>query len=256
MSASNARVKAGLGSAFVLKGDPLSALPHFDAAERAGGTPALMAADRGLAYDLLGDNASAQKYYTQALSAVPSAQADEVRSRLAVSQAIAGNADAAYKTLLPLLNKQDKPGWRTRAFTLAIAGETSEAVDVAGKILPSPLAANIAPYLRYMPRLTPAQQAAAANLGRFPKASEIGRDDPRIAAYTPPATVGAGAPSFPKARRSVGRWLRRRRRAAPQRRRAGRAARVPRRQGAAEDRRERHPRGAGCRCRSGARGSS
>ncbi|MFS0848250.1 SPOR domain-containing protein [Novosphingobium panipatense] len=198
VSASNARVKAGLGSAFVLKGDPLSALPHFDAAERAGGTPALMAADRGLAYDLLGDNASAQKYYTQALSAVPSAQADEVRSRLAVSQAIAGNADAAYKTLLPLLNKQDKPGWRTRAFTLAIAGETSEAVDVAGKILPSPLAANIAPYLRYMPRLTPAQQAAAANLGRFPKASEIGRDDPRIAAYTPPATVGAGGALVPK----------------------------------------------------------
>jgi tetratricopeptide (TPR) repeat protein len=197
-SPGNARVKADLGSAFALSGDPVSAIPQFEAAEKAGATPALISGDRGLAYDLVGDNAAAQRYYAQALPTTAGAQADELRTRLAVSQAIGGQGDAAYATLLPLLNKQDKPGWRTRAFTLAIAGDTMAAVDVAQKILPAPLASNIAPYLRYMPRLTRAQQAAAANLGRFPRASEVGRDDARIAAYAPPSTAAAGSGLIPK----------------------------------------------------------
>lgn len=194
----DARVKAGLGSAYALSGDPVSAIPLFEAAEKAGATVALISNDRGLAYDLVGDNASAQRYYAMALATASGAQADELRTRLAVSQAIAGQADVAYTTLLPLLNRQDKPGWRTRAFTLAISGDTNEAVDVAQKILPAPLAQNIAPYLRYMPRLTKAQQAAAANLGRFPRASEVGRDDARIAAYAPPRREAAGSGLIPK----------------------------------------------------------
>jgi hypothetical protein len=40
-----------------------------------------------------------------------------------------------------------------------------------------------------MPRLTAAQQAAAANFGRFPRAAEIGHDDPRVALYAPPRRV-------------------------------------------------------------------
>jgi tetratricopeptide (TPR) repeat protein len=198
ISPGNARVKAGLGSSFALSGDPVSAIPLFDAAEKAGATPALISADRGLAYDLVGDNAAAQRHYALALATSTGAAGDELRTRLAVSQAISGQGDAAYATLLPLLNKQDKPGWRTRAFTLAIAGDTGEAVDVAQKILPAPLADNIAPYLRYMPRLTKAQQAAAANLGRFPRASEVGRDDARIAAYAPPRSSAAGSGLIPK----------------------------------------------------------
>ncbi len=194
----NARVKAGMGSAFVLSGDPVSAIPLFDEAEKAGATAGQISGDRGLAYDLVGDNASAQRQYAMALTATSGAVADEVRTRLAVSQAIAGDGGTAYRTLLPLLNKQDKPGWRTRAFTLAIEGNTNEAVDVAQKILPAPLAQNIAPYLRYMPRLTRAQQAAAANLGRFPRASEVGRDDARIAAYAPPRASAAGGGLIPK----------------------------------------------------------
>jgi tetratricopeptide (TPR) repeat protein len=197
-SPGNARVKAGLGSAYALSGDPVSAIPLFDAAEVAGAIPAMISGDRGLAYDLVGDNASAQRYYGLALASAAGPQGDELRTRLAVSQAIGGQGEAAYTTLLPLLNKQDKPGWRTRAFTLAIAGDTTEAVDVAQKILPAPLAANIAPYLRYMPRLTRAQQAAAANLGRFPRASEVGRDDARIAAYAPPSPKAAGGGLIPK----------------------------------------------------------
>ncbi|MGH6786332.1 MAG: SPOR domain-containing protein, partial [Novosphingobium sp.] len=55
--------------------------------------------------------------------------------------------------------------------------------------------------LRYMPRLTPAQQAAAANFGHFPRAAEIGRDDPRVAAYAKPlarpALAAADTPLVP-----------------------------------------------------------
>lgn len=198
VSPGNPRVQAGLGSAFVHNGDPVSAIPCFDAAEKAGATPSLIAADRGLAYDLVGDNTLAQRYYAAAITSASGDKADELRSRLAVSQAIGGDVDAAYATLLPLLNKQDKPGWRTRAFTLAIAGEPDKAVEITNTILPGQLAQSIAPYLRYMPRLTKAQQAAAANLGRFPRASEIGRDDARIAAYAPPRSSAAGAGLIPK----------------------------------------------------------
>jgi hypothetical protein len=59
-------------------------------------------------------------------------------------------------------------------------------VSIANAMMPAGLAAGISPYLRYMRQLTPAQQAAAANLGHFPRASEIGRDDPRIAQYSRP----------------------------------------------------------------------
>ncbi len=56
-------------------------------------------------------------------------------------------------------------------------------------MLPERLSSRLAPYLRYMPRLTRAQQAAAANLGVFPRAAEIGRDDPALAAYAAPAAA-------------------------------------------------------------------
>lgn len=191
----NAGAKAGLATAYVLTGDPVSAIPYFDAAEKAGAAARDIAANRGLAYDLVGDNATAQRYYAAALAAGGDG---EVRMRLALSQAMAGDAKAAEATLMPLLRQQDKPAWRARAFTLAIAGDTRQAVEVAQTILPPNLAESIAPYLRYMPRLTRAQQAAAANLGRFPRASEIGRDDPRIAAYAPPRVAAADTALIPK----------------------------------------------------------
>jgi hypothetical protein len=66
-------------------------------------------------------------------------------------------------------------------------------VSIAETMLPERLSSRLAPYLRYMPRLTRAQQAAAANLGTFPRAAEIGRDDPAIAAYAAAAARAAGA---------------------------------------------------------------
>ena len=142
------------------------------------------AAERGLAYDLVGDNARAQQEYAVSLSmgADP-----EVVRRLALSQAIAGDQRASETTLLPLLQRRDLAAYRTRAFALAILGKDDEAVSIAETMLPERLSSRLAPYLRYMPRLTRAQQAAAANLGMFPRAAEIGRDDPAIAAYAAPA---------------------------------------------------------------------
>jgi hypothetical protein len=74
---------------------------------------------------------------------------------------------------------------------LAIAGDVENAVSIAYSTLPQGMAAGISPYLRYMPQLTRAQQAAAANFGHFPRASEIGRDDPRVARYSAAADAAA-----------------------------------------------------------------
>lgn len=171
--------KAGEASAMLRLKDPVSAVKLFAEAE-AGGTPmARFAGDRGLALDLVGKNVAAQQYYRQAL-----AQKDdpEIVQRLALSQAISGDQRDSEATLLPLLQQRDLAAYRTRAFALAILGQGEQAVSIAETMLPAELSNRMAPYLRYMPRLTRAQQAAAANLGDFPPASEIGRDDPKIAA--------------------------------------------------------------------------
>ncbi|MEC8179628.1 MAG: SPOR domain-containing protein, partial [Pseudomonadota bacterium] len=100
----------------------------------------------------------------------------------------------------------DYNAYRTRAFGLAVLGQADEALEIARAVMPRDLAGRMEPYLRFMPRLTKSQQAAAANLGLYPSATRIGRDDPRIAsaagaasAVTPdaaaptPSSAGQGA---------------------------------------------------------------
>ena len=198
VSPGNPSVKAGLAGALVRNENPFDAIPLFEQAEKAGAIDSALAADRGLAYDLVGDNLTAQRYYRLALTR---AQNDDVTRRLALSFAMAGDRRSAETTLAPLLQRQDKAAWRTRAFALAILGQTEEAVAIANQTLPRELAGAIAPYLRYMPRLTPAQQAAAANFGHFPRASEIGRDDPRVVQFAPktrPRLASADAALSPR----------------------------------------------------------
>lgn len=198
VSPGNPAVKAGLAGALVRNENPYDAIPLFEEAERAGAIDSALAADRGLAYDLVGDNLTAQRHYRLALARGSS---EEVTRRLALSHAIAGDRRSAESTLAPLLQRQDKAAWRTRAFMLAILGQTEDAVAIANQTLTPQLANAIAPYLRYMPRLTPAQQAAAANFGHFPRASEIGRDDPRVARFAPktrPQVASADAALTPR----------------------------------------------------------
>ncbi|WP_338241047.1 tetratricopeptide repeat protein [Aurantiacibacter hainanensis] len=175
------RVLVGLALVAVRRGDAVTALQLFQNAEAAGAAMAPYAAERGLAYDLVGRNDRAQRLYRLALS---QEENPEILRRLALSYAIAGNAEASETTLLPLLQRQDRAAYRTRAFALAIRGRDEEAIAIAETMLPPRVSTRLAPYLRYMPRLTRAQQAAAANLGRFPAANEVGQDSTEIASFT------------------------------------------------------------------------
>ncbi len=188
------RAKTGLAGAYVLGDDPIAAIQLFNQAEKLGPIDAARIADRGLAYDLIGDYQTAQGYYRQALGIEAS---DEAARRLAVSQAIAGDRRGMEVTLGPLLQKQDKAAWRTRAFALAILGVPDEAESIAHQTMPADMANSMAGYLRYMPKLTPAQQASAANLGQFPRAADVGQNDPRFAAYMRPHAALAAASPVP-----------------------------------------------------------
>lgn len=187
------RVLTGLALVAVRRGDAVTALQLFQNAEAAGAAMTPYAAERGLAYDLVGRNDRAQRLYRLALS---QDENPEVLRRLALSYAIAGNPEASETTLLPLLQRQDRAAYRTRAFALAIRGRDEEAIAIAETMLPARMSARLAPYLRYMPRLTRAQQAAAANLGRFPAANEVGRDSAEIASFSDgDTTSGSEAPA-------------------------------------------------------------
>ncbi len=190
LSPGNPKVKAGLAGAYVRHGDPFTAIPLFAEAEAAGPIEPMLLSERGLAHDLVGDNETAQRYYRQVLAAGPN---DEATRRLALSLAISGDRRGMEITLAPLLQRQDKAAWRARAFSFAILGLTDEAEAITRSIMPTDLAAAISPYLRFMPRLTPAQQAAAATSGHFPRAAEIGLDDPRVAVYAKPRRTLAAA---------------------------------------------------------------
>ncbi|MDJ0641870.1 MAG: SPOR domain-containing protein [Erythrobacter sp.] len=190
LSSDNPRVKMGQAAVYLRSGRPIEALRLFSEAETAGASAREVLADRGLAYDLVGDQTRAQATYRQALRQDP--ENGLAIRRMAVSQAIMGEQRAFEATLRPLIDKRDFAGFRARAFGLAILGEQDRAAAITEAVMPRDLAARITPYLEFMPRLTKAQQAAAANLGIFPRAAEIGRDDPRIANF---AAANSGAAS-------------------------------------------------------------
>lgn len=190
--------KLGMAAGFMRSERPIEALRLFSEAEKSGVSSAALAGDRGLAYDLVGDNRHAQEQYRVALAR---GLDDELTRRLALSLAISGDEKEFEKTLLPLLQRRDLAAYRARAFGLAILGKDKDAQRIADAVMPKAMASQLEPYLRYMPQLTRSQQAAAANFGRFPQANLIGRDDPRLAQYARPATaapVQAGAKLQPQ----------------------------------------------------------
>lgn len=186
----NGDALAGLAAVQVRRNEPVLAISLFENAGENALRDLAIVAERGLAYDLVGDQTRAQAIYREALAVTRS---EELVRRLSLSQAIAGDREGSEGTLLPLLQRQDKAAWRTRAFALAILGASDEAVTVANAVMPAGLAREMEPFLRIMPRLTPAQQAAAANLGQFPPSGRIGRDTEEIATYVRgPQTVSQG----------------------------------------------------------------
>ncbi len=178
VDADDGRALAGQALVALRRQDPVTALELFDRAEAAGENLDPYATDRGLAFDLIGENAQAQSLYSSALAR---SENPETIRRLALSHAISGDQAAFEAVLLPSLQRRDLAAYRARAFGLAILGQEEEAITIAETMLPARLSSRLAPYLRYMPRLTRAQQAAAANLGRFPEVADIGREDPQLA---------------------------------------------------------------------------
>jgi hypothetical protein len=155
-------------------------LPYFARAEQLGATLATIGCDRGLAYDLMGDQAKAQADYRAALNGP---DRDEARRRLALSLAISGNRATALQTLSPLMAARDSAASRTRAFVLALTGDSAGALSAINAAMPGS-SDRVAPFLQRLPVLSSAQKAAAVNLGIFPQSGAT-------VAYTPPTNRSA-----------------------------------------------------------------
>ena len=157
--------KIGIGAAMTAMGDARGAMTYFDRAQGLGAPHSLLALDRGLAFDLLGQQSKAQSDYRVAMFGT---QADEARRRLALSLAISKDIRGAAATLEPLLARRDPGAVRTNAFVLALAGDREGARRTIDAALPG-AGARFEPFFRLLPVLRPDEKAMAVHLGEFPK---------------------------------------------------------------------------------------
>jgi Flp pilus assembly protein TadD len=161
---SSARAKAGMAQALVRQERASEALPLFTEAVRMGVPEAEIAADRGLAWDTLGFPARAQADYALALRREDD---PEVRRRLALSLAITGQRAEALRMIDPQLRVNDRAGWRTQAFILALTGDPAGAGQTARQMMPG-AADQLAPFFQRLAALSPSQKALAVHFGHFP----------------------------------------------------------------------------------------
>ena len=157
--------KIGMGAAMTAMGDARGAMTYFDRAQGLGAPQSLLALDRGLAFDLLGQQSKAQSDYRVAMFGN---QADEARRRLALSLAISRDIKGAAATLEPLLVRRDVAAVRTNAFVLALAGDREGARRTIDAALPG-AGARFEPFFKLLPVLRPDEKAMAVHLGEFPK---------------------------------------------------------------------------------------
>jgi Flp pilus assembly protein TadD len=186
----NSRIVSGLAIATVRTENPFEALRLFDDAVRLGASERSIAADRALAFDLLGNFGRAQQDYQLARTV---ASSDDIIIRQAVSLSLAGQKEQADAMLLPLLQRNSPTAWRARAFMLAARGDLRESNKVAQGFMDAPSAQKMERFFRLMPNLTGAQQAAAIHLGHFPTSQSVGRDSEqvrRVAATAQQSAVG------------------------------------------------------------------
>lgn len=190
-------IKAALGAAMVQLEDPQQAMRYFEAAIAAGGLDRAYLGDRGLAFDLLGDQRRAQADYAVAAQSNPSA---ELTRRHAISLGISGQPDEAIRMLAPLLRAQDRAAWRSRAMIVAMNGRPDEARQIARTTMPGQLAEALDPYFALMDRLTPDQLAAASHFGRFPTYDTLRGQPSRANAVRVAAATTTAAPEPASAR--------------------------------------------------------
>lgn len=160
--------QAGMGAVSVANGEAQAALPYFARAQQLGAPVSIFGSDRGLAYDLLGQQAKAQADYRAALGGP---DGDEARRRLALSLAISGDKAGALGMLAPLMAKGDAAAARARAFVCALTGDSNGAMVAIDAAMPGSWA-RVQPFLSKLPALLPSQKAAAVNLGIFPDAGD------------------------------------------------------------------------------------
>jgi len=165
LSPRDARVKAGMASGLLQMGQPRAAMSLIAEALALGAPEVEIAGDRGLAYDLLGDPRRAQQDYLIVLQRRGDA---EIKRRLALSLAISGRRDAALRLIDDQLRANDRAGWRTQAFVLALTGDAAGASRTAQGIMLPGQAEAMAPFLARLAALSPSQKAMAVHLGRFP----------------------------------------------------------------------------------------
>jgi len=177
--------KAGMGAALVAMGEAGHALTEFDRAARAGAPVSSYAADRGLARDLLGQQALAQADYTLGLAGP---DPDEARRRLALSQAISGNRAAAIATLAPLAGRRDGETARARAFVDALVGDVAAADRSLDATMPG-MSSRLDPFFRRLAGLTAAEKAAAVHLGIMPSNGTV------YSSSIPSSTVSPSPPT-------------------------------------------------------------
>jgi len=157
--------QAGMGAVLVASGDPRGALTYFAKAQQRGATQASIALERGLAFDLIGDQAKAQSDYRAALHGP---DGNEARRRLALSLAISRDIKGAAETIEPLLARRDPGALRINAFVLALAGDREGARRTIDAAMPG-AGASFDPFFRMLPVLRADEKAAAVHLGEFPK---------------------------------------------------------------------------------------
>jgi tetratricopeptide (TPR) repeat protein len=194
--------KAGLGAAMAHMGDADGAIYYFDQATRLGASALTIALDRGMARDLNGDLAAAQSDYRLAIASLNS---DEGRRRLALSLAIGRDRNGALAAIQPLLNRRDPGAQRTRAFVLALVGDSTGAAQAIEAVMPGG-SARFAPFISYLPQLSVQEKAAAVHLGMFPDNAAIrlsqAQAAPAPASVPPPAR---GGPALAEAPPSIAR---------------------------------------------------
>lgn len=199
IDSNNGRVKAGMAAILVRSERPGEALRFYEQAERLGLAPTRYAADRGLAYDLVGEQERAQRDYRTALATT---RDDETVRRYALSLGISGRQAQALELLDPLIRRQDRAGWRAQAFVLAMNGDTPAATKIVTAMMPGNLAQGLAAFFQRLPSLSPIDRAFAVHFGEIqptPERIADARLTPKLPplAGSAPVQVAAVAPPPP-----------------------------------------------------------
>lgn len=181
-----------VGAALVQQNRPTEAQKAFALAEAAGGPPAAIAVQRGIAFDLLGQSRSAQIAYADALQRAPGDRS--ILEYLALSFAIGGDDAAAMQLLQPEAEKASgQPSFeRTLVLIHALAGRQDLARRIATSNLPPQASAAVGDLLQRIAALpTAGDKAAAVHLGVLPDAGRPVPAPPQVAVVAPPAPAAA-----------------------------------------------------------------